>query len=443
MRFSIVLILLLAATSTGIAVSFCSAQTATAKAADAGQLEIVRQLARQRGGQPAALAQIIQFSRGFDDAAAAEVIDELAQAHIRAGQLDLAATARQTIVERYYNNRAARESLLWLVRLYASSEVAYFHNGPPKRQQQPSPKLAAALQKMSPGADRADSPAEESPALAAKPSDPLAIYALHLASQAIGQNGALADDPALAFARGIAARRAGQEKSAAAFLSPLKHRQVGDPWGDAARAEAWLLDPHHEKSTKAMTRCLVAATPPHLDGTLDEPYWTGQRTDSGVLLAAATNDPPPTKTFWAYDREHLYVAIECPKLAGVAYPRDDRPRPRDGDVEAHDHVRLLLDVDRDYGSWFELAVDSRGWTADRCWGEAAWNPEWFVAAAESPDGQSWVIEAAIPWNQLAAQPPRAGEAWACAVERRPPAAEPAETAGKALGPERFALLLFE
>ena len=31
---------------------------------------------------------------------------------------------------------------------------------------------------------------------------------------------------------------------------------------------------------------------------------------------------------------------------------------------------------------FELLIDSRGWTADRCWGDAAWNPEWFVAAGE-------------------------------------------------------------
>src|SRR5690349_18520883 len=47
--------------------------------------ELVRQLARHRGGQPAALAQIIQLSRGFNDALAAEMLDELATAHYAAG----------------------------------------------------------------------------------------------------------------------------------------------------------------------------------------------------------------------------------------------------------------------------------------------------------------------------------------------------------------------
>ena len=64
----------------------------------------------------------------------------------------------------------------------------------------------------------------------------------------------------------------------------------------------------------------------------------------------------------------------------------------------HDRVAVRLDVDRDYTTAFELAVDHRGWTHDACWNDATWNPTWFVAAAA--DESTWTVEAAIPLAEL-------------------------------------------
>jgi hypothetical protein len=142
----------------------------------------------------------------------------------------------------------------------------------------------------------------------------------------------------------------------------------------------------------------------------------------------------------------LYVGVECRGSHATASDRAAGPRPRDGDVERHDHVRLVIDVDRDYASWFELLVDSRGWTADRCWGDAAWNPPWYVARGESAHGAGWTIEAAVPIVELAAETPAAGAVWACSVRRVTPTANGQQSTtdeADGPGPEAYSLLQFE
>jgi len=401
-------------------------------AKNAREIEMIRQLARQRGGQPAALAQVIQLTRNFDDALAAEIIDDLAAAHVAAGDLNLAAETRRALAEQFPAQPIAHESVLWLVRLYASSEVAHA-----RRTESPGAadiRRQLSLHKAATGgrglqSSTADPAKGESSVVSGEPKpDPFATYALHFAAQALTTHTALADNPAFAFQRSVAARRAGQAKTTQALLSLLKHRRAEDPWAQAARAETWLLDKSREGMPKPVVHCTAAETPPHLDGVLEEPYWQGKL------------EPAATDVHWAYDHEFLYIAVRCSKLADVAYPRDNRPRPRDGDLQRHDRVRLSIDVDRDYATWFELVVDSRGWTADRCWGDPAWNPEWFVAAAESPAGDAWIIEAAIPLVELSQDPPTAGAAWACAAERIPPTSN---TPPHTPGPEAFSILLFD
>jgi hypothetical protein len=263
--------------------------------------------------------------------------------------------------------------------------------------------------------------------------DQQSMYALHLATQGMSRQAKLADNPALIFQRAVAARRAGQAKASQSLLSPLRHREADDPWGQCARAEQWLAEARSGEAPKVVTLCRNAEARPRLDGILNEACW---QADAAGATAAGVR--------WAHDAEYLYVAVQCDMLPSVTYPAEPGARPRDGDVERHDHVRLLVDVDRDYASWFELLVDSRGWTADRCWGDAAWNPKWFVAQGASPDGTAWTIEAAIPLGELTARPPVAGEAWACSSSRMAPGAErPATDGPESVGPQGFSLLLFE
>ena len=419
------------------------------------EIEIVRQLTRRLGGQPAALAQVIQMSREFDDAIAAELIDELAAAHLRAGDLNLAADARRVLTEQYPSQPMAHEAILWLVRLYASSEMVH------SRRQ-----LTAAetdiLRQLPAGAEVAPSPKRNrrKQSAAGAPSQPAAPYAVHLASQAMASHPKLSENAALAFQRAVAARLSGKRELVQAYLSPLKHRRPGDPWGDCARMEAWLEQRSRNKSPKPTAVVAFADQVPKLDGVLNDACWQvalpiplqvppvkaappASPTADGAIEAP----PPATQIQLAYDREYLYVAAVGAKAPGVSYPHDDGPRPRDGELEQHDHIRLRIDLDRDYASYYELLVDSRGWTADRCWGDAAWNPKWFVAAsADNASTATWAVEIAIPWSELTTAPPRSGHLWACSLDRNIPGGAAQSWIGPAAmkpGPESFGVLEFE
>jgi hypothetical protein len=388
------------------------------------QSGLVRELMRRRGGDPAASAHLIQLTREFPPRSAAEMFDELARAHQAVGNLDLAAETRRLLVEKYPDEPLAAATKLWLVRLYASSEAAHAHR---RRDFGASWKNVDDLDE----------------------SQGRAKYALHLAGAAERDTGRTVD-PALDFQRAVAVRLAGAAQASRSLLTPLKHARAGDPWGDCARAEAWLED-RHKTPPKPVLSCLAAAEPPHLDGVLDELFWQSAASRLSAPASAGSAPPPAAQAAdvrWAYDDEYLYLAIRCSKLSGVAYPRDNRPRPHDGDVENYDRVRLFIDVDRDYATWFELTVDSRGWTSDRAWDDAAWNPPWFVSAGAGNGDAGvnyWTIEAAIPLDELTPQRPGPMAAWAAAVERVSPSVHGAERPRSETqpGPEAFGLLLFE
>lgn len=372
---------------------------------------VVRELMRRRGGDPAAAAQLVQLCRGFDPAVAAACFEELAHAHQAAGDINLAADARLLFVQTHAGAPEARDAQLWLTRLYASSEVSHMHR----------PAGTAASDDVDQG---------------------LAMYGYSLAGGDTGAKDPMSD-PELTFARAVAARRAGLTKPAAAQLSPLKHQRPGDPWGDCARAEAWLAESRESPPPKPVARCAPAAARPTLDGKLDDPCWHGA---VAVELGTAATRPGLVRV--AYDGEFLYLGVTCAKLDGVDYARDDAPRPHDGDLSRHDRVTVVLDADRDYATGFELTIDSRAWTGDRCWGDAAWNPDWYVAGGEDdlPTGAAWTAEAAIPWKALAIRAPRAGEAWACSVFREAPGVDTQRWSGdasSATGPTAFGLLRFE
>jgi hypothetical protein len=375
---------------------------------------MVRELMRRRGGDPAAAAQLIQLSRGFSAPAVAELFETLALAHEAKGNVNLAAETRLMLVQFYPEQPRAAESLVWLTRLYASSEAALAHQ---------------------PSGERVSRDAQRGTAL----------YAYQLADGIEGVPAACKAESALVFQRAVAARRGGMDKRAGTLLAPLKHGRAGDPWGDCARAEEWLTATRRGAPPKPVGRCVPAREPPHLDGVLDEACWQG---DASLRMQAADADEAVVRL--AYDEEFLYLAVECPRIGGVDYAKDAAPRTHDADLSQRDRVTVVLDADRDYATGFELTVDSRGWTNDRCWGDAAWNPEWFVTTGEGagaqPQAATWTAEAAIPWTALTSLAPQAGEAWACGARREAPGIEARSWAGgekPVAGPAGFGLLLFE
>src|SRR5690606_9808644 len=121
--------------------------------------------------------------------------------------------------------------------------------------------------------------------------------------------------------------------------------------------------------------CRVAAQRPHLDGELNEPLW--QHAEAVPLSSSANGETWDSQLRLAYDEEFLYLAIRSEKAEHADYAHDDTPRRYDADLSGRDRLRLCLDVDRDYVTYYELTLDHRGWTGDACWQSAAWNPRWY------------------------------------------------------------------
>jgi hypothetical protein len=270
---------------------------------------------------------------------------------------------------------------------------------------------------------------------------------------------ALYAEPSVRFADVSAQRQLGFANVAQRYYLTLRGRPESDPWRECAETEQWLAKPADLPPTKTIGACRPASEPPQLDGNLDEACW---KTANTLSLRASQdefssgdipNSPPPqpekdsrprtSELRLAFDEEYLYIAVKCPKVAGSNYRSDARPRPRDADLREHDRLTLRLDVDRDYSTAFELSVDARGWTHDACWGDAHWNPSWYVAAAS--DDSAWTVEAAVPLAELTSAPPSARHVWAVAARRTIPrvghenwAADNSDES-----PAQFGLLIFE
>ena len=79
----------------------------------------------------------------------------------------------------------------------------------------------------------------------------------------------------------------------------------------------------------------------------------------------------------------------------------------------------MLDVDRDYVTYYRITIDQRGWTNDDLWGDMSWNPKYYVAA--EGDEATWRFEVAIPWKELVPSAPAPDTIWAASVVRTVPA----------------------
>ena len=75
----------------------------------------------------------------------------------------------------------------------------------------------------------------------------------------------------------------------------------------------------------------------------------------------------------------------------------------------------MLDIDRDYTSYYRFRVDGSGRVAEDCCGDSTWNPKWFVAVDAQATG--WTAELAIPLGELTGTPKLAGQTWAMNLTR--------------------------
>jgi photosystem II stability/assembly factor-like uncharacterized protein len=357
------------------------------------------------------LAQAGDLTRGLDAGSAAWIVYRLADGYAHSGHGDMAAEMYQLLLEQYPYNPHCRPALVWLVQYYASGEAAEFAHGAP----------------LSGGSGKPGSRLER---------------AVVLAGQIERMWPDLFAQPAVRFPLAAAYRQQGLSQQAQRLYMMQSRGADRDAWWACAQGEIWLAQPKGP-SPKPTARCSVAAVKPRLDGKLDDAVW--QHAAPLVLQSSLHDDADwPAVVMLAHDAEFLYIAVNCRQAPGVAYEEAAGPRVRDSDLSAHDRVDLLIDIDRDYATYYQLTIDHRGWTNDRCCGDSTWDPAWFVAARTA--GGAWTAEAAIPLSQLVGRRIAPGTVWAIGVQRTAPGAgfqswtTPAATQ---IVPEGFGHMVFE
>lgn len=449
----------------------------------AGDIDQLRRMAARRRnleellqrseGNPAWAAQVVQLTNGMEAAGGGELVFELADGYRSMGRLDLAADTYYLLARTYPEHPLTEQALRWLIQFYASSEAGLRVTKSGVRPEMRAGASGSASEPLvnvaRPEATRgqalstgkasgtlvqasATSPLqfEKSPAIGLSRDERLR-RAVELGKYLEGARPALFAEPGVRFPIVAAERQLGFTNPAKRYFLTLGPLPETDPWRRCAMTEQWLAEPGDSPPPKVLGHCRRAGERPFLDGRIDEPLWQsaevlrvgkgGRPSPSGTGETPAANGAEVRLT---YDNEFIYLAIRAAKLSGVEYQADDRPRPRDADLAAHDRVAVRLDVDRDYATHFELVVDYRGWTRDACSGDATWNPNWYVAGAQ--DESAWTIEAAIPLAEIAAERPQARTVWALGVRRTIPRVREESWAGEGTNndsPDQFGLLIFD
>ncbi len=351
------------------------------------------------------LAQIDDLTRDLDEDRAGQVLYQLADQQYRSGRWPLAAEIFQALSERYPRHWLTPSAAVWLVQYYASGAAACRVKQPDaEKRWERTAELGKEIERTRPD-----------------------LFAL----------------PAVGFPLAAAYRGLGQARLAQRCYQLQSHGGQGDAWSACAQSELRLGDPGGRPARPTL-ECIKTEVKPRLDGQLDDPVW--QRAKPATLqstnMMTATGPPwscsPTMPTFCTLRR------AVAPAAAGRSTAGPTPARPRDADLSAHDRLEVLLDVDRDYTTSYRLAVNDRGWTNDSCWGDATWNPEWFVAVKWDDD--IWTLEAAIPLAELTARPPKPRDVWAIGVQRVVPDTgfqSWSTPAAISVLPEGFGYLVFE
>jgi photosystem II stability/assembly factor-like uncharacterized protein len=384
------------------------------------------------------LAQVGELTDGLDDASAGQAIYQLAQQYHHAGRWTMAAETLNLLVDRHPQHPLAPAALVWLVQYWSSGEAAWR-----AAQSKPADTLVASRVhaiELGPGAEHlparggaqkavAEQSAEQSfaqpAARAERPAVAPALYATIETDRAaralaIGKlldqrNPAVGAEPTVRFPLAVAQRRQGEPRLTERQYAEVARTRPHDAWWASAVGEHWLAKPD-DHPPKRVAR-VAAGEKPRLDGRLDDEIW--KKAQSLELKSALGDDAEwPAVALLAYDREYLYLALDCRQAAGVVYESGDSPRPRDGDLTAHDRVDFYIDIDRDFATAYRLSIDHRGWTGEACWGDVTWNPTWYVASGGEKG--RWTAEAAIPLHALDARPPAAKQVWALGIQRTVP-----------------------
>lgn len=375
------------------------------------------------------LGNIDQMLARLPEDQAAAAAFAIGSHHARQGEWTLARETFLLMVDRHPAHPLAAEAYRWLIRHAGSSEarrrhelkqfvaVADFRPRPPAipekidvKKQDPKNPIRQVVNVETVGGGRLSYLSDRA--------ETRQWYrgSLEIGKRLAGFGPLHSLDPTVQFPLQAARRRLGEFEPATEWMSRFHQHAPAGPWKDAAAAELWLVG----KNTTPPARlaiCRSTGERPHLDGKLNEACWKGLEP---LLLRSSESKEAPefaAEAFLAYDREYLYLAARCRHPQGLQVPVVKK-RARDADLDGHDRIAFLFDLDRDHATYFRLEVDQRGCVREDCWGDRGWNPKWYVALASGQDG--WTMEAALPLVELTGEKVALNSAWSCNVVRTVP-----------------------
>jgi photosystem II stability/assembly factor-like uncharacterized protein/TolA-binding protein len=369
----------------------------------------------------------------------------IASEFARQGQWQLAREAFLEMIDRYPAHPLSVDAYRWLIQHSSSSEARRRNELGQFLVVGQSGDVVPAICKEQAGDPKALKPAnlQQGTYLA----NPAQVQQWHQGSVALakrlGAFGAvIAHDPSIQFCVQASLRQLGDLKAAQQFYTNFCANYPDGPWRDVAAQELWFAN-RQGTPPRPVGMCRLSATKPYLDGNFDDACW--QDLKPMVLKNALheTDKDYKTEAMFAYDEKFLYIALRCTHPKGQHVP-PAKVRPRDADLRAFDRVSIVLDLDRDYSTFFRLEIDQRGCVSEDCWGDQRWNPQWFVAIKS--DDESWNIEAAIPLSELTGDRIQRGAAWAINVVRILPGRGVqawSTPAGVEPRPEGMGLLIFQ
>ncbi len=373
------------------------------------------------------LAQLDDLTAGLDSNAAGLTLYEVAQSYLAGGNHDLASDVMRSLLSKHPDHPLAEAALLWLVHYHASGEMA----NRSLAGERSTRAAGASLISRGAGAERRllhrgngrinmlenfrlasrQTAGGATPPAALHP-DPVPA----LAQQIRQSRPDLFAEPSIQFALASVHRKQHQTREANHLLASLARSHHADHWSQCARGELWLTN-GKGLPPKMMIKCARLREKPRLDGVLDEPGW--QDRPAAALRSRLEDDADwSTHVMLAHDDEFLYVGARCGNAPGIDYTTATQPRPRDPDLRHRDRLEILIDIDRDFTTYYHLTIDHRGWVHDACWGDATWNPDWFVAVNST--AEAWTVEAAIPLAELGKGTPERIPTWAVGLQRNVP-----------------------
>lgn len=166
------------------------------------------------------------------------------------------------------------------------------------------------------------------------------------------------------------------------------------------------------------------ATPPVMDGRLDDPAWRGAALlDQWVQVKPGDNIAPEgrTEARLLYDREHLYIAVRAwddrAKVRAVLHERDAVIRSS-GQEQGQDYVGIRLDTFNDRRQAYGIAVNPLGLQGDGIevegTGFTEWDGTFDTKGMLLEDG--WSVEIRIPLRSLR-YPAQAEHEWGFLMTR--------------------------